>query len=89
MKKLFILSFAMLMLMFSGCGEGSNNAVNGGSNDQAIQMEVGVTYTVVTGDKVVPDGTATIYVEHILDAETKNVKITSGSAVLLRGAYAL
>ena len=84
--KLIISTSALALL--GGCsGENSNGNVFGDGN--AVQMEIGTDYNVSVGDTIVPDGNATIVVGHVLERTTKTVQITSGSATLLTGDYAL
>jgi len=84
-----IISISALALLGGCSGESSNGNVFGDDTDSAIEMVIGTDYNVSVGDKVVPDGNTTIIVEHVLDSTTKTVQITSGSATLLTGDYAL
>ena len=84
-----IISISALALL-NGCGgESSNGNVYGDNADSAIEMEIGTVYSVSAGDKIVPDVNTTIMVEHVFDPPSKTVQITSGSATLLKGAYAI
>ncbi len=84
-----IISISALALLGGCSGENPNGNVFGDSGDSAVQMEIGTDYNVSVGDKIVPDGNATIVVGHVLDRTTKTVQITSGSATLLTGDYAI
>jgi len=81
MKRLtmYILSMFIAVSLLTGCGSGTTT--NGSTE---TSMVIGTAYTVATGDKVVPDGTSTITVEHLLDATTKTVTLLSGSATLIQ-----
>ena len=83
--------FALLATLFIGCGEESNEHVFGDtSTDAAITMNVGDEQQILAGDVLEPNDASTrIEVEHIIDDDTKYVTIVSGSATLLRGAYAV
>ena len=84
-----IISISALVL-FSACGgDSSNGEVFGDNADSVTQMEINTSYPLSAGNKVVPDGPSTIVVEHTLNDNTKSVQLTSGSAILLKGAYAL
>ena len=81
-----IISLSALALLGGCTAENSNNDDLGDTPQSTIQMQIDTIYNVSQGDKITPDATATIVVEHVLDSTTKSVKITSGSATLLRSA---
>lgn len=92
MKTIKLLSITSLsILLLAGCGEESNKSVFGDANiDGVYTLSVGGRSEVLQGDILEPDSTDTIIeVEHIIDNDAKYVTIVSGSATLLRGAYAV
>lgn len=87
--KLALASSALLSLL-GGCGESTNKTVFGDTpKNEAIAMLLNTPYVVNQGDKITPDGLTEIVVDHVIDVNTKSVTLLSGSATLLRGAYAI
>ncbi|MDF1884454.1 hypothetical protein JHD49_10920 [Sulfurimonas sp. SAG-AH-194-C21] len=76
----------LLTMIIAGC-EGK---ITQGNDTQvsSIDLQIGEVYTINDGDKLINDSNDTeIEVTHRVSSNTKEVKIISGSATLLRGNY--
>jgi hypothetical protein len=77
----WFLGIATIILLLSGC-QGEMKEKN-----NSISMQTGVAYTIQQGDQVIDNGDAQVQITHLVEANTKEVTLLSGSATLLYGSY--
>jgi hypothetical protein len=81
-KSLLALGVSVVSLLTTtGC---SDNSSTQSITQSETVMELNTPYTVNEGDTLINEGNAKVEVTHLVSSNTKQVKIISGSAKLLR-----